>query len=284
MDYILFGDEAGIDNKSKIFSLGVLLLEYPVYHQLVGNVLSYFDDFTLGKNEFSFKKLPSIKSKIFRKYMDFIDIFSETVKNEDYLISIIFFKKGENFKQERDEIYYKLFYKLIENSLKDRKGRFQIFLDQRNIKDKEKRKPIETLKTYLQNHFKNSDVEIVNVVEVESRQHIGIQYIDLILGVYTALFNYAENCPNRFSGTCENCVLFENFLKMISGEEYSMKNKVSIFNFWTYMENVSLDFESHVLNPKYNPLYSHFCFLRRSTPPKKKGVNLWVWKPAVDKK
>lgn len=207
-EYLIYADES--HRKGKFFSnfYGGALINYKNKDKLNDLLQAKKNELGFNENEVKWVK---VTEQYLNKYIELINFFFGLIKNNKIKIRIMFRQNALvplNLTQEqRSNEYFLLYYQFIKhafgldycNSNKNNHVNIKLFFDK--LPDgKKKNKEFKGHIYALNDFFYNSNVHIYNedIAEVDSKNHIILQCMDIILGSMNFRLNdlHKEKDPN----------------------------------------------------------------------------------------
>jgi hypothetical protein len=164
-------------------------------------------------------KWSSLSNSQYPFYKDLIDYF---FTNDLQFRAIIIDKskiKHENFEQNHDEFYNKMYYQLLNKKI-DKDNMYNIYID---IKDTHSYKKAQGLKIHLERKYNN----IRNLHNIRSYESELMQLTDILMGA----INYKLRGLNKVIAKNNIIEMIENYRgKSITKETFQKEKKFNIFN------------------------------------------------------
>ncbi len=146
-------------------------------------------------------KWEKVTANYLEKYKDFISCFFEEVLHGHIRTRIMFIRSAysiaEETKGERDEQYLKLYYQFLKHSFglkfieTNAKVNIKFFLDKfpfdKGDRIEKFQDYISKLPQILKRHYLN--IEVCNIVQIESKKHVLLQCVDIVLGSIQFMLN-----------------------------------------------------------------------------------------------
>ena len=264
--YLIYADES--HRKGKFFSnfYGGALINYNELEKINKKLNHKKEELGL----FQEVKWTKVTEKYFDKYLELIDYFFQFVKSNKIKIRIMFRQNAQvpqNLtKEQKEKEYFLLYYQFIKHAFGidycNPKEKNQIILKIYFDKLPDSKKKNKEFKGYiyaLNDFFCINNVHIYNedIAEVDSKNHIILQCMDIILGSMNFKLNDMDkeknpNTNKRGKRTIAKIKLYKFILKNI-------KSIHPYFNIGISTSNHG-NFEDNWKNP-----YRHWCFKSKNS-------------------
>lgn len=199
--YLIYSDESYIKGEYYSNFYGGALINYKDLEKLNNILNQKKKELNLGQEI----KWTKVSENYLNKYIEMINLFFSLIKNNQVKIRIMFRQNAYVFKQlpkeKYDNEYYLLYYQFIkhafglDHSIETEKDNIELKLYFDQLPDtKEKNNIFKEHILYLNNIFDEQiHIKKENIVEINSKEHVIQQCMDIILGSMNFRLNNLNN-------------------------------------------------------------------------------------------
>lgn len=235
--YYIWTDES--DAHGKYFSnfYGGILIRSDDYEHVIQTLRNTVAEVGLCKEEIKWQK---VNAYTFERYKRIIDVLFDLLEENKVRLRVFF--RSTRFvalgldKEQRRKEYQLLYYQFIKHAFGikyanvSREGfRIRLFLDDMPLKREDRKEFIEALfKLNDTNDFRKTNARIVDVSEVDSKKHLPLQIMDLVLGAMCFRLNDKHKVRNIDGKLARRTVIKEALYKYIRSKICVIKPNFNI--------------------------------------------------------